>query len=169
MASDPSKIFWESKERTDSVFDGVTEALLKGRWNETLQPVEQGRNVPPVEVVIATHNQESVRKALAIQTEQEAGGKRVVPVSYGQLMGMADEISCELLLAGGKGENLKGAPRMSRASPDAYKYLTWGSVQECLKYLVRRAEENKDAMSRARHTRAELGKELLRRAGFSNP
>ena len=48
--------------------------------------------------------------------------------------------------------------------PKAYKYVVWGSVGECLKYLIRRAEENRDAVVRAKGTRMALRAELWRRA-----
>jgi proline dehydrogenase len=51
--------------------------------------------------------------------------------------------------------------------PRAYQYLVWGTVGECSQYLVRRAEENKDALSRTKEGRKALGKELLRRVGLS--
>ena len=45
----------------------------------------------------------------------------------------------------------------------AYKYLVWGTTGECMKYLLRRAQENKDAVSRTREGRDEMAKEAGRR------
>jgi proline dehydrogenase len=90
---------------------------------------------------------------------------------YAQLMGMADHVSCELVAQGRAAE-----ARTTQAAADAdavdagqverprpYKYLVWGSLDECLKYLVRRAEENRDAMGRALEERQRLWAELKRR------
>jgi len=80
-------------------------------------------------------------------------------MAYGQLMGMADEISCELLQAGKQAGEKGDAIDV----PKAYKYLVWGTVGECTKYLLRRAQENRDAVSRTRDGRSAMGKELRRR------
>jgi len=47
--------------------------------------------------------------------------------------------------------------------PKVYKYLVWGSVGECMRYLVRRAEENRDAVQRTVESRKALVRELQRR------
>ncbi|KAJ3474445.1 hypothetical protein NLG97_g9842 [Lecanicillium saksenae] len=44
-----------------------------------------------------------------------------------------------------------------------YKYMAWGTTGECMKYLLRRAEENRDAVTRTREDRDAMWAELLRR------
>ena len=80
-------------------------------------------------------------------------------VAFGQLQGMADEISCELVAAS------KDVAPESQGSfkPQAYKYLVWGSTGECMRYLLRRAEENRDAVERTRNGRDAMAAELWRR------
>ena len=90
-------------------------------------------------------------------------GEAKIDMSYGQLMGMADEVSCDLVLARKANEIANRSTSSGNDGPSAYKYLVWGSVGECLKYLVRRAEENRDAVTRAKGSRMALRSELLRR------
>jgi hypothetical protein len=71
---------------------------------------------------------------------------------------MADEVSCELVHAGTAGDGEKKVD-----IPQAYKYLVWGTTGECMKYLLRRAQENKDAVQRTREGRDAMAGELVRR------
>ena len=166
MGSDPRELFWSSKEETDKTYDGIVEALLKKRWNSILQPSTAGgaddRILSEVAFVLASHNHQSVQKAMAIRDDQTEKGEAKIDVAYGQLMGMADEVSCELVMAA-KVTGTKPFEKTECAGPKAYKYVVWGSVGECLKYLIRRAEENRDAVVRAKGTRTALRRELGRR------
>ena len=165
MSSDPRTLFWGTKEETDKAYNGITEALLKKRWNGTLRPSPTKANekiLAEVALVLASHNHESVQKAMAIRKEQTEKGDPKIDMAYGQLMGMADEVSCELVMAA----KSRGAVLFEKeecSGPKAYKYLVWGSVGECLKYLIRRAEENRDAVIRAKGTRMALRVEIGRR------
>ncbi|MDI1490222.1 MAG: proline dehydrogenase [Ramalina farinacea] len=167
MASDPRECFWSSKDETDVAYDGIMESLLRRQWNDVLQPTPESdpKGFPGVDLVLASHNQESVSKAMAIRKRQTEMGQEKIEMAYGQLMGMADEVSCDLVMACKKNESAREASGQDLADvgPKAYKYLVWGSVGECLKYLVRRAEENRDAVLRARGSRFALGMELKRR------
>lgn len=73
---------------------------------------------------------------------------------------MADDISCELLAMGDNGAEKKAA------APMVYKCMNWGSVRECMHYLVRRATENQSAAQRMQSTVGVMQKELRRRIGF---
>ena len=166
MGSDPRTLFWSTKEETDKAYNGIVDALLKRRWNSVLQPSvnrpDEG-TFPEVAFVLASHNHESVQKAMAIRKEQTEKGDAKIDMAYGQLMGMADEVSCELVMAA-KAMGAVPFEKTECKGPKAYKYVVWGSVGECLKYLIRRAEENRDAVVRAKGTRialrAELGKRI---------
>lgn len=160
MASDPRHCFWSTKEETDAAYDGITDALITGTWNGVLQPQSEHMAMPEVCLVLASHNQESVKRCMAIRRTRALEGKKNVRMAYGQLMGMADEVSCELVLAAQQKELVS---KDQSIGSNTYKYLVWGSVGECLKYLVRRAEENRDAVSRARGSRMALKAEVLRR------
>lgn len=165
MGSDPRTLFWSTKEETDKAYNGITEALLTKRWNGVLKPSTDeasGLITSEVAFVLASHNHESVQKAMAIRREQTEKGEAKIDMAYGQLMGMADEVSCELVMAA-KALGVVPFEKTECAGPKAYKYLVWGSVGECLKYLIRRAEENRDAVVRAKGTRMALKNELGRR------
>ena len=164
MGSDPRHLFWASKADTDRVHDRIAEALIRKEWNETLTPVEeqgaQKPTFPNVNLVLATHNHESVRKAVAIRQEQSRKGEKSIDLSYAQLMGMADDLGTELIVAG----NVACAATWAKTElSKTYKYTAWGSVRECLTYLLRRAEENQGSLSRTMEGRLALGKEIRRR------
>ncbi|KAL2159394.1 hypothetical protein VTH06DRAFT_2398 [Thermothelomyces fergusii] len=161
LGSDPRHLIHDTKADTDAAYDGLAEALLRRRWNDQLRPRGETGGpdaaFPNVGLVLATHNRESVLRAQAIVS---AGGADCLDVAFAQLQGMADEVSCELV-ARGAGD---GHPR-------TYKYLVWGSTGECMKYLLRRAHENRDAVQRTRAGRDAMRAELVRRIkkafGFS--
>ncbi|EGX94571.1 proline oxidase PrnD [Cordyceps militaris CM01] len=147
LNSDPRHCFWESQEGTDACFNSIAAGVLTRQWG----PMIEGKGeFPDAHVVLATHNVESVRRARAIC---DAGGAKS-GVAFAQLQGMADEVSCELVEAG----------NANRASDlPVFKYLVWGSTGECMKYLLRRANENKDAVGRTRSGRDAMWAELVRR------
>ena len=70
-------------------------------------------------------------------------------VVFGQLLGMADHLTFTLAAHGLK----------------AYKYVPYGPVREVLPYLIRRAQENADALSGAAEQRNMMLKEVGRRMG----
>ncbi|RAL13214.1 proline dehydrogenase family protein [Aspergillus homomorphus CBS 101889] len=164
LKTEPRQLIWDVKEDTDACYDGVVEALLTRRYNAMLRPASEKHTVelPPLNVIIATHNRDSVRKAHAIRLQQAASGDlaaRDVDLSYAQLQGMADEVSCELLQGFPGGE---GAP--AKESPNVYKLLTWGTVKECMGFLMRRAVENTEAVGRTKQSQEAMMGELRRRA-----
>jgi hypothetical protein len=66
---------------------------------------------------------------------------------------MSDEVSFSLLAE-------KGGNRMP---PEVLKCTTWGSMSECVGYLLRRAVENRDAVLRTEDEFAALRREARRR------
>lgn len=164
MGSDPRHLFWSTKAETDEVYDSIMEGLVQRKWNHVLKPTinEGSDGMAEVAFVLASHNHETVRKAMLIRKDQTDRVAGKIDMAYGQLMGMADEVSCELVMAA-KARGMAAVEKSDCAGPKAYKYLVWGSVGECLKYLVRRAEENRDAVTRAKGTRIALRTELSRR------
>jgi proline dehydrogenase len=152
LGSDPRHLIHNTKADTDAAYDGISEALLRGQWSAGLEPPrgEKGGTAafPNVSVVVATHNRESVVKARKVLSEIDTD----VDVAFAQLQGMADEVSCELVTT-----------RAANRAPRAYKYLVWGSTGECMKYLLRRAHENRDAVQRTRAGRDAMRVELFRR------
>ena len=164
LGSDLRHLFWSKKEDTDRAYNSIAESLIRKRFGNMLIPLHgmAENEFPQVNLVLASHNHETVKKAMAIRNEQLEKNEARIDLVYGQLMGMADEVSCELVQAG-KREEAPDALRKEVDLPKAYKYLVWGTVGECLKYLVRRAEENRDAVERAKEGRLALKVELGRR------
>ncbi|KAL1305698.1 hypothetical protein AAFC00_007288 [Neodothiora populina] len=163
LASEPRSIIWPDIGSTHAAYDALAEALLKKQFTGLLQPLHGSHafDFADINLVLATHNANSVRKAQSIRAQQAAQNDSLVPLAYAQLQGMADEVSCELIMAGKANQALSNGKNVD--IPRAYKCTTWGSMEECLNYLLRRAAENKDAATRTAESRAAMGAELRRR------
>lgn len=103
-------------EDTHASYDQAVQMLLDGVQNEHS------------EVMVATHNQRSVERA--VKGLADRGLPPSAPAYFGQLLGMADNLTFVL------GANGYGA----------YKYVPYGTVDEVIPYLVRRAQENSDML-----------------------
>ena len=167
LHSEPKHLLQPSKEDTDVAYDTLVEGLLKQEYGRALQPPDNSpASFPNIAVVLATHNAESVRRAQKLRNAQlsQVASDRLPDLCYAQLQGMADEVSCELIQAaktaaeaGATGEEGAVDP------PKVYKTTTWGSMRECLNYLIRRAAENKDAAGRTKASRDAMAAEVMRR------
>lgn len=165
LGSDPRELFWPTIEGTHKCYNEIAASLLKRQYGEMVQPVDPTQPAfPRVNVVLASHNAESVQKVRQLRDEQAQTGQERVRLAYGQLMGMADNVSCELVHAA---KQSAAAGGVRRDVPQAFKYLVWGKMSECMKYLLRRAQENRDAVSRTVDARKALGKEVARRMGLA--
>lgn len=158
LRSEPRHLIWETKEGTDACYDTCAEAVLTSSWNSVVQPPSGSPAVPfpPVNIILATHNLGSVRKAKAIRASQllTSPAESLPRLAYAQLQGMADEISQELVQDEGKSADTQS--KVVKCTP-------WGTTAECLNYLMRRAIENKEAAGRTEDTRKAMGAELWRR------
>ncbi|KAL9102152.1 MAG: hypothetical protein Q9187_009159, partial [Circinaria calcarea] len=164
LGSDPRHLFWSRKEETDLAYNGIAESLMRREWSDILSPSSgEGQTFPEVNLVVASHNLDSVKKAMNVRKQQLQRGEKGIHMAYGQLMGMADHVSCELIQAGNLEKSVQQSGNEKVDPPKAYKYLVWGTVGECLKYLLRRAEENRDAVVRTEEGRLALRAELGRR------
>ncbi|XP_034717057.1 hydroxyproline dehydrogenase isoform X1 [Etheostoma cragini] len=97
-------------------------------------------------IIVATHNEESVRHAAKRMEElgiDNDGGS----VCFGQLLGMCDHVSLTL----------------AKEGYAVYKSVPYGSVDDTLPYLVRRAQENRTVLQGIRKERDLLRQELYRR------
>lgn len=97
-------------------------------------------------IIVATHNEESVRLS-AQRMEALSIGKAGGSVCFGQLLGMCDHVSLTL----------------AKEGYAIYKSVPYGSVDDTLPYLVRRAQENRTVLQGIRKERDLLRKELRRR------
>ena len=156
LGSDPRHRLHDTKEDTDDCFNAIAAGVLARQWNAT---VTGEGEFPPASIVLATHNADSVRRARAIC---DAGAAKS-PIAFAQLQGMADEVSCELVEAGNQSRAATKSATAAATALPAFKYLVWGSTGECMKYLLRRAHENKDAVQRTRSGRDAMWAELKRR------
>ncbi|XP_051272628.1 hydroxyproline dehydrogenase [Dicentrarchus labrax] len=97
-------------------------------------------------IIVASHNEESVRRA-AKRMEELGIDKDGGSVCFGQLLGMCDHVSLTL----------------AKEGYAVYKSVPYGSVDDTLPYLVRRAQENRSVLQGIRKERDLLRQELFRR------
>lgn len=160
IASDERGRIHDTKADTDASYDGITRDLIRKQWPELNSVSDKG--FPNVHLFVAGHNETSIRKAVALVGEETEKGTNAVNVRFGQIQGMADSAGGELIRLG-KAVNGNDGSDLLRT----YKCLTWGSVKECLHYLVRRAVENQGAAERLNAGLDEMKRELRRRVlGF---
>ena len=98
-----------------------------------------------VQLMIATHNQESIEMTIAKAAERGLGPE--ANIFFGQLLGMADHLTYSL-----------GA-----AHYKAFKYVPYGKIKEVMPYLIRRAQENSDMLGGVGVELTMLRKEIFRR------
>lgn len=152
LHTDPRHRLHDTKADTDECYDTMAASVLTRQWSANVKGTGE---YPAAHLLLATHNADSVRRARAIC---EAGESKS-DIACAQLQGMADEVSCELVEAS---QSRNGTAGNGSLLP-VYKYLAWGTTGECMKYLLRRAEENKDAVQRTRSGRDAMWAELVRR------
>lgn len=170
IAHDIRSRIHDTKADTDRNYNHIVESLLTRQF-----PVREA-TTPPVfpnaRLFVATHNAESVRKASSLLQHRVVNGLPTIPVEVGQLQGMADEVSCGLVAQHRAetqtGDYLPAAGEKGSASalPGVFKCLAWGTTEECLHFLLRRAVENQSAMERTRDTAVALREEARRRIGL---
>ncbi|GAB5582152.1 hydroxyproline dehydrogenase [Prionailurus iriomotensis] len=100
---------------------------------------------PMCHLMVASHNEESVRQAT--KRMWELGIPLDGPVCFGQLLGMCDHVSLAL----------------GQAGYAVYKSIPYGSLEEVIPYLIRRAQENRSVLHGARREQKLLSQELRRR------
>ncbi|KAI5286660.1 proline dehydrogenase [Ascosphaera aggregata] len=182
LNSDPRHLIWATKEETNASYDGIAEALITQSYNDFVQAREAaaatarkgtestslsgGDIFPEVNLVLASHNRHSVTKAQMLRNDQLRSGRKMIRMAYGQLYGMADDISCALIHGDAKTqEQAQAGFEVERSR--VFKAVIWGTMQDCSDYLLRRGYENRDAASRTADTRNAMAAELKRRI-FSN-
>lgn len=156
-----------SKQQTDEAYDATVQFLL-----------QEAKAVPwKADIMLATHNAQSVRKAFDLYTSTQvvsnhSGNRKpqIRGVTFSQLMGMADEVSMDLVNKidiAKKEESTRHLTEVDSINVyprlGVYKYTAWGSLRDCLLYILRRAEENKDAVARTQDTAFAVMRELQSR------
>ncbi|KAI9284320.1 FAD-linked oxidoreductase-like protein [Umbelopsis sp. AD052] len=104
---------------------------LEVTQHKTGNPVTE--ETSPLSFVIASHNHESIMYACNVLQHHHISLDSGV-VSFGQLYGMADNISYTL----------------SQYCLPVYKYLPYGEVEQVIPYLIRRGQENAAMMERTK-------------------
>lgn len=158
IAHDIRSRIHDTKTETDNSYHYIVESLLSRKFPLDIGS-DNGSEFPDVRLFVASHNAESVRKASTLHRQRIHNGQPTIPVEIGQLQGMADEVSCELLAENNTGQS-------ETPAPGVFKCLAWGTTEECLHFLLRRAIENKSAMDRTKDTAVAMRREAWRRLGW---
>ena len=163
IGSDTRSRIHDTKAETDASYNSIAHEIITKSW-----PGFDKTSFPHVRIFLAGHNAESIREVSSLVHRLAQAGELSEEVHYGQLQGMAEDVGCELLALGDKCKPRDGATedqcrRDILGTPYAYKCLTWGSIKDCLHYLVRRAIENQGAAERMNANLGEMRKELRRR------
>lgn len=153
ILSDDRALIHDTKEDTDNAYNSIAHGALRQHLGVFGGSGPDSRPFPSLNLLLASHNRHSVLSASALHRQRREAGLLTVPVAYGQLHGMSDEVSFSLLAQRTAG----GMP------PEVFKCTTWGSMGECVGYLLRRAVENRDAVLRTKDEFAVLRKEVRRR------
>ncbi|WEW56980.1 proline dehydrogenase [Emydomyces testavorans] len=148
--SDPRHLIHDTKADTDRAFDDAARMLATQHIDKPL--------APKIGLVLASHNKESTRKMRELRQEQLRRGLPLADVVYAQLMGMADELSMSLT---------QKTPDLEEEDNKVFKYVVWGTTEECMMYLLRRAEENRDAVERSSLSKQALWEEFRGRLASS--
>ncbi|OQE86016.1 hypothetical protein PENNAL_c0022G05852 [Penicillium nalgiovense] len=147
----------DTQADTDRSYNLIADTLLCQRMPDGKESLP----FPKAALFLATHNAASATKAIATHQDRLLANQPTVMLECGQIQGMADELSCQLV------QNYERAVEQSSGAnltvPKAFKCLPWGSVAECMGYLHRRAIENRGAVERTRHMVTALRRELWRR------
>ncbi|KAG5305518.1 proline oxidase [Histoplasma capsulatum G186AR] len=146
LKSDPRHLIHDTREDTDRAYNDAAHMLATQHLS--------GPSAPKVGLVLATHNAQSVEMMRKLRQEQLKEQLPLAEVVYSQLMGMADELSLNLIQ---KRENVM------EEDIQVFKYAVWGTIEECMMYLLRRADENRDAVERGQLTQQALWRELRQR------
>lgn len=158
ISNDRREGIHDTKEETDESYDSIVRDVLTSSKLGNFP-----RGFPETALFIAGHNSRSVDSAMGLVSNLHDKGKlRTIP-EFGQLQGMADELGCKILDECNDLKQSSGVKQNNIIVPRVYKCLTWGSVRECLQFLVRRAVENSSGTERMRDGLLAYKKELKRR------
>jgi hypothetical protein len=127
--------------------DGAGDGAVGGASGCSHGGVSSGSSAPSAALLVATHNRDS---ALGVVDGLRARGAPLSHprVHFAQILGMADDLTLSLGLGG----------------CNSHKLVPYGAFEEVLPWLLRRLDENNDALAAAAIERPLLRAELRRRA-----
>ncbi|KAG0411289.1 hypothetical protein HPB47_011587 [Ixodes persulcatus] len=133
-----------------------TNATYHKTLTECLRQVAQQKERKTIAIMVASHNEDTVR--FAVKQMQELGIQPADKVvCFGQLLGMCDQVSFPL----------------GQAGYSVYKYVPYGPIDEVMPYLSRRAVENHSLLQKLGKElgllRREIGRRLLTGQLFYKP
>lgn len=122
----PSPIH-DTIEQTHHHYNQAIQYILShSRTNQNNMDDPSSSRIPMIELVLATHNEESIAYAIELLRHRNHHDHRNLYICFAQLYGMMDYMTYQLI----------------RHRYHVYKYMTYGSIDTVLPYLVRRAQEN---------------------------
>jgi proline dehydrogenase len=137
----PDKVI-QLKQEADDMYDTAVQRLLTQKHNS---------------VMLATHNHRSVLKATQLLRDNYSEiMRRDRTITFAQLYGMGDDITYGLV------REMKSL-NVPVSKVSVVKYIPYGSLNEVLPYLVRRAEENRGMLGGSILEREALYDEVKRR------
>lgn len=142
-----ASVLQPDKPATDAAYDACASMLLQAATATHETEGAAARSTPAsAALLLATHNRASAR--VVAEAMAAAGTPADHPrVHFAQILGMADDLTFSLGLGGF----------------NACKLVPFGDFGEVLPWLLRRLEENRDALGAAAEERPLLRRELARR------
>jgi hypothetical protein len=153
ILSEDRSLIHDTIEDTHNAYNSIVEGTLTRKFGGFGGEEHQGRPFPSVHLFVASHNRESAIRARRLHMQRTKDGLPTVLLAFGQLQGMSDEVSFSLLQQRDE----------AGEAPEVFKCSTWGTMNECIAYLLRRAVENRDAVLRTSDELKALKQEMKRR------
>jgi len=148
-----SQLLMTNKQHTDEAYDATAAKLIDiiGDTSHSVDNATDSRGspvhrIPRVALLLATHNKESVARAIDRMAECSIQPNNPF-VQFAQIRGMSDHITLSL------------AAKQFRVS----KLLLFGSFKDVLPWLLRRLDENQDGLSSMQQEKHVLQREVYER------
>ncbi|KAH7090201.1 FAD-linked oxidoreductase-like protein [Paraphoma chrysanthemicola] len=142
ILSDERSLIHDTKQDTDDAYNGIAQGALRQQIGDFGASGPHAKPFPSVNLFLASHNRDSVLSAHRLRQQRIEAGLPTVPIAFGQLHGMSDEVSFSLLAERDENQN----------PPDVLKCSTWGTMGNLgtpiLKSLLNAPEDTKANFSK---------------------